>query len=317
MKSFPLKSSRGLLTALIVALQLGCLCPTMQAAEDAPTPEPTPWARRYTEGEAIHYHMRTTLRTRGEKHLSTIDIDGVVKKDPAGKFYEELAWNNYTVNEKPVALSPAAQAFRQQLTLPLIAEPADFMKIVMAINSLGRLDPVLLPPVADLSTFYVDLMLLSHLGAQAKAGDHRFISMGGQANSWADGVRLVIAEDAVDFDCTVQQIDQAAKTANLLIKHVPPAKFSIKSPADWMRTKVADTENNWVEVKKNDNGTYTASVGKETFDVEIKVSLTDGKILSVVMSNPIEALERVCPDSSLANPGEPVRYQLHRLVEIN
>src|SRR2546421_2213253 len=44
------------------------------------------------------------------------------------------------------------------------------------------------------------------------------------------------------------------------------------------RVFLADTPNNWVQVVKIDDAKYVAEVGKETFHVEIKVSLVDGKI---------------------------------------
>ena len=40
-----------------------------------------------------------------------------------------------------------------------------------------------------------------------------------------------------------------------------------------MRTPVADTPNNWVQVRRQGEA-YVASAGKETFDVELKVRLS-------------------------------------------
>jgi hypothetical protein len=42
---------------------------------------------------------------------------------------------------------------------------------------------------------------------------------------------------------------------------------------------IADTPNNWVEVEKRAEDKYVAEVGKETFEVRIRVSLANGKIL--------------------------------------
>jgi hypothetical protein len=65
---------------------------------------------------------------------------------------------------------------------------------------------------------------------------------------------------------------------------------------------VAGTPNNWVEVEKRPNGKYLAEVGKETFEVQIKVSLVDGRILSAKIDNPVEAISRECADGP---------YELH------
>jgi hypothetical protein len=83
-----------------------------------------------------------------------------------------------------------------------------------------------------------------------------------------------------------------------------------------MHVPVADTPNNWAEVGKSKDGKYVASVGKETFDVVIETSLTDGRILSATMDNPVEVLERECSDAALTSCGEPIRYQIRRLIEI-
>ena len=124
------------------------------------------------------------------------------------------------------------------------------------------------------------------LGALTKAGDHFYFRNPMPASSWADGTRVLIGESAIDFDMTLKAVDSAAGTAVLVVKHVPPEKSAVKLPAAWMQTPVGDAPNNWVGVQKEQNGTYTASVGEETFTDEIKVSLADGKILDVYKRQP-------------------------------
>jgi hypothetical protein len=87
-------------------------------------------------------------------------------------------------------------------------------------------------------------------------------------------------------------------------------------PGAWMHTPVSDTPNNWVQVGKDRDGKYVASVGKETFDDVIKTSLADGRILSATMENPVEVLERQCNDAALTVCGDPIRYQIRRRIAI-
>ena len=101
-----------------------------------------------------------------------------------------------------------------------------------------------------------------------------------------------------------------------MVRHVPPANPEIQFPVEWMRAPVADTPNNWAEVQKSRDGKYTAEAGKETFDVEIKVSLADGKILAGTIDNPVEALTRECSDATLTKCGEPVRHRSRRQIQI-
>jgi hypothetical protein len=48
-----------------------------------------------------------------------------------------------------------------------------------------------------------------------------------------------------------------------------------------------------------------AEVGKETFEVEINVSLKNGKIISATIDNPVEVLSRDCEDTELSRCGPP------------
>jgi hypothetical protein len=70
-----------------------------------------------------------------------------------------------------------------------------------------------------------------------------------------------------------------------------------------------------VEVEKNGDGKLSAEVGKETFDVRLKVA-KEGKLLFATMDNPIEVLARDCTDAELAHCGDPVHYQINRQIEL-
>jgi len=88
-----------------------------------------------------------------------------------------------------------------------------------------------------------------------------------------------------------------------------------------MKPPVADTPN-WTEIHRNfasqsDADKYVAAVGKEIFEVELKVSLGDGKIISGKIDNPVEVLERNCSDLTLTVCAAPVRYQILRQIEIH
>jgi hypothetical protein len=127
---------------------------------------------------------------------------------------------------------------------------------------------------------------------------------------------VLIGESAIDFDMTLKSVDTAAGTAVLEVKHVPPEKTAVKLPAPWMQTPVGDAPNNWVGVTKEQNGSYSAAVGEETFTVEIKVSLADGKILSATMDNPVKTIERTCEDEALTKCGDPKPHLILRKIDI-
>jgi hypothetical protein len=302
-------------------------------------PAPPPWVRRYTEGEKIVYHMRGTNRDREGTWVYAFDADAVVTKGTDGGFHEDYGWKNVVSmhthdaadlfsltqpgawtdlvkGHKALDLPAASVGYRQRLALPAIAKADDFMKVAASMQDLSKVDASLVGPIADLTTFYVDLMFCSGFGATAKTGDRRYINSRGRVNSWADGSHVVLGADSIDFDCQVKEINREARTATLSIDHVPAKNSKIQLPAAWMKTPVSDAPNNWVEVIKNDDHTFTAAVGKETFAVTICVSLADGRILEARMDNQVDVLERRCQDAALTTAGEPVRYEIRRQIDL-
>lgn len=287
----------------VVTISLPSIC----AAQTPPT-SPSILARHYQEGEKLAYHMKATNKDRVNNTAYEIDAVGTVKKNAAGNFVEEYAWTNFVVNGKPFAMTPAMKDFRQNLSLDFAA--------ASGVPNLSQVIPMV-GPITDMLTFYADVMLSTKLNKFAKPGDHfYFDAMANKPNSWADGTYTIIGEDVIAFDITLVDVDAANKIATLEVRHVPPPNPQIKLPAEWMHIPVADTPNNWVELQKGGDGTYSGQVGKETFDAIMKISLVDGKILSATLDNPVEVIERDCTDVALTKCGDPMRYQIRRQVEL-
>jgi hypothetical protein len=262
--------------------------------------------RKYNEGEKLSYYMTASNRNRmGTLHYE-IKAEGVVKKDANG-YHEEFAWSDLAVAGKPVELPSASRDLRQMLSL----EPNPRL----AVPDLSKVHPMMIGPITDLLTFYADMLIAKHQGKLARAGDH-FYFRHGAPNSWADGFRVILGQDSIDFDVTLAEVDQKVGVATVVVKHVPPEKPQIKIPASWMEAPVADSPNNWVEVSKTGSGRFMAAVGKEIFVDTIRISLADGRILSATEQNPVEVMQRECQDAALTNCGEPVRFQILRQVEI-
>jgi hypothetical protein len=269
-------------------------------------------SRHYEEGEKLSYHMKATNQDRHGTLRYEIQANGVVKKNAPGQFVEEFAWSNLVVNDKATALSAASADFRQPLSL----SPG----YTLSIPNLSQVDPILIGPITDLLTFYADMTVAAGQGTLTHPGDH-FYFKHADPNSWADGNYALIGEDSIDFDVTLTDVNAADKVATIEVRHVPPPQPEVKLPVAWMRVPVADTSNNWVEVTKNFASKsaadkYVASVGKETFDVQIKISLINGQIISGSIDNPLEVLERDCADEALTTCGDPVRYKIRRQIEI-
>jgi hypothetical protein len=286
---------------LLVAQAAGPMNATTAAAP------PVALARHYQDGEKIAYTIGCLNQSPSKTTEYEARAEGVVSKDPAGIFVENLAWTDLHLNDDQVRLSAASRVFRQPLSL------AKGFKL--AIPDLSKVQSGLIGPIADLLTFYADVKIAMNQQTLTHAGDHAYVKYGAP-NSWADGTHIILGEDAVDFDVTLQSIDQAAQVATLMVRHVPPAQPRIKLPAPWMSERVGSAANNWVQVEKGSNGKYIAGVGQETFDVEIKLALATGRIVSATMDNPVDVLERVCTDAALTACGAPERHSIHRRITL-
>src|SRR5262245_36868569 len=170
--------------------------------------EPTPLRRRYQEGEKLTYHMKGV----NQNWRYQIDAIGVVKRDSAGKYFEEYAWSNFSSSRSGDSLPAASATFRQVVSLDPGYPPSipDLRPMLMIVG-----------PITDLLTFYADLQMAIRLGTLVQAGDHSYVKLG-QAASWADGSYVLLGEDSIDFDFTLKDINQADKMATLVVRHVPP-----------------------------------------------------------------------------------------------
>jgi hypothetical protein len=287
------------IVATILLLGAG---PALLAAQVSSRPR-NPLMRQYHEGETLIYKM-TGLN---ESWHYSIKAEGAVKKDADGRYFEEYRWTDMISDGQPAALPPQSLDFSQRLSL----DPNS----PMAIPDLSKVDARLIGPITDFMTFYSDLWLAVKTGQLVKAGDRLYVP-NGMPSSWADGSRVLVGESSIDFDLCLKSIDPASQTAVLIVRHVPPQKQQVHLSAAWMETPVADTPNNWVLVEKTPDGKYSASVGQEKFDVELHVSLADGKILSGSLDNAVKTVVRICDDKAVTQCGAAQPHEIHRKIEI-
>jgi len=280
---------------------------SQQAASRDGSALSAPLARQYQVGEKIAYTISCVNQAGAKTTEYEARAEGAVQKDAAGVFVEQLSWTDLQINADQLRLSAASRAFHEQLSLAPGAK--------LAIPPLNNVQPALVGPIADLLTFYADVKIAMSQKTLLHPGDHAYVKYGAP-NSWADGKGVITGEDSIDFDVTLQSIDQANGYATVVVRHVPPAQPQVKLPAAWMTERVGDTANNWVQVEKTSDGTYIAGVGEETFDVQIQVALATGRILSAIMENPVQVEERSCSDAALTACGSPERYTIHREITL-
>lgn len=279
-----------------------CAAPLVLLGQTPPA-QPNPLGRHYRAGEVLVYEMKAVNEGRHYR----IRAEGVVGADASGALAEQFTYRQMEMEGKPFALKPGMDSFRQMLTLAPEHPPV--------MPDLTKVDPWTIGPITDMMTFYVDLWLANKLQQLHKSGDHFYFHSPMPASSWADGSRVLLGESAEDFDFTMKEVDEANHTAILEVKHVPPAQSAIHLKAEWMKKPVASLPNNWVTVSRSANG-YDAGVGQETFDVLIKISTIDGKILHATMNNPVHTMMCSCEDEALTKCGTPQPHDILREVEI-
>lgn len=277
---------------------------TLLCAQSAGAQHAGVLARRYREGDSLHYEMVATNAYRDRVLRYSARAVGVVQRDSLGHFVEDFEWSALVRNDSAVALPAGTASVHERLSLAPEVVPAPDIR---------HTSPLLVGPALDLLTFYVDVWLAAKLPL-GKAGDHLRVP-GPGATSWADGQVVTLGEDAIDFDVTLTAIDSLAKLARLTVRHVPPDSSRVRLPADWMRGPLYATPNNWVEITRRDE-TYVAAVGRESFEVQLDVRLGDGRIVAAHMDNPVDVLERTCTDAVLLRCGAPVRYRIVRTIAL-
>jgi hypothetical protein len=267
-----------------------------------PAPVAISLDRTYKPGEYLQYEM--TGSNRGWEYQ--IQANDWVKQDEEGTFYEEIGWSNLRSNA-PMTLSPSSLSFRQVLSL---APTSKYLAIPLLLSTV---QPFLIGPITDMLTFYSDIFLARKMKL-TQVGQHAYFEYG-KPNSWADGQRVLLGQDSVDFDLTLLSSNAQDHTAVLLIRHVPPKHPQMELPAPWMQTPIGDAANNWVQVEKSTNG-YTAQVGYEVFDVRITLDTFRGKIRSAQLHNPVVAISRECSDAALYECSAPTPEKILRDVTL-
>jgi hypothetical protein len=296
--------------ALVAALLLtGCARAVKEtpAGPPAETPAPLGLRRTYTEGEIFKYKLELDHSTTGTDASTAVSSATVtVKKRADGVFYEAWQWTGIQKNGREIKLPPESRDFRQLLSLD-----AGFK---LAIPDLSKIYP-LIEPVTDALTFYADVRLAARKGLLLKAGDHVFVEHG-LPNSWAGGP-TVLGRDCVNFDLTLTEVNAAENTATLRAMHVPTAQGCGAAPAPWMEKPVSDTPNNWYQVRKEGRSIYLAGMATETFDDEIIISLSDGRIISASQRNRVEGETRTCMDEQLTRCGAPGKFVIVRNIRLS
>jgi len=271
------------------------------------SPKPNPLTRKYQEDERVAYDIRATHRGRLAESEYRASVRGLVRRDPAGAFSEELAWTDLQVDGQAVPLPEEAGRFRQRVSL----DP----RAVLRAPRLGEVHPALAGPVYDLVNFYGDLKLAARTPGLSKPGDKVRIPHN-RANSWADGRNVLVGEDALDFEVTLEALDTEKGTVTATVRHVAPENPAINLVADWMKEPVGAGANNWTQLGRLPSGKYMAAVGAETIEVRLVVDAATGRLLSGTLTNPVEIVERECEDVDAKRCGEPARHRMLRRIEL-
>jgi hypothetical protein len=259
--------------------------------------------RRYEEGEHILYKLKGRTQSPTGMVVYRAKARSEVRKKNKKEFVEEFKFEEVSIDDKPIVLDENHTPLDLKLSLN--------SKSRLSFPDFSKVHPAIVGLSLDLMTIYADLQLVQKNWDIKKDGDNFYLK-DSKSNSWADKTYLVQAEDAIDFSMSVLKRDEEAKTLEILIKHVPPEKESIKLKADWMKKPIGHRPNNWLQVKKLSAKKFAVSVGKEIIEVKIKLDLLYGKIIDASLDNTIEIKERICFDETYLFCGRTNEYELKK-----
>src|SRR5207237_1898494 len=137
------------------------------------------------------------------------DAKGTVIKTVDGHFVEQFRWSGLMFNGQAVPVRTDTSDFRQQLSLDPMISPS--------LPDFSHLNPLLIGPCADLLTFYADLWLALKQGTLVRPGDRVYVKHG-TPNSWADGKRILLGQDSIDFDIALTELNTQRGTAKLVVR---------------------------------------------------------------------------------------------------
>jgi hypothetical protein len=103
-------TSAWLVLIALTAIRLGLNVSAWSRTQN-PTVSPSPLTRQYREGERLVYRMTASNRDRVRTTVYGATARGVVKRDPAGTFYEEYEWSDIVWNGVPFDLPETNRAF--------------------------------------------------------------------------------------------------------------------------------------------------------------------------------------------------------------
>jgi len=229
----------------------------------------------------------------GRRYLA--ESEHTVKKQSTGEFFEEITWKRIVRDGKEIDLSKLSD-FRQILSLD--------ENFISPLPNLAQIPAEILPylvgPIFDLMTFYVDTnpILFREKLSDIEKGLSVYIPFSKPA-SWADGSRVLMGEDCIDFNVSLSGTDSLFA---LRVEHVgPPLKTCVSLPETWMASPLKSRPNNWVQVTKSLDEHFVVQWGYEYFDTHIYLDPKSGFILSAEMYNPVDIKSRTCREIQSVN----------------
>ena len=121
------------------------------------------------------------------------------------------------------------------------------------------------------------------------------------------GIDLALAW--VEEDCGAAVAHEVARELVLFLRRPGgQPQYSVSLAAQASQMKAIQDLQVWIA--------YVAAVGKEAFDVEMTLSLVDGKILSGKLDNTVDQVFRKCSEEKLEKCGASERHKIKRNIEI-
>jgi hypothetical protein len=258
--------------------------------------------RRYEDGEHILYKLKGRNQSPEGMFIYRAKAKSQVKKNK-NDFVEEFQFEDVSIDGNPITFNDNHKSIDLKLSLN--------SKNKVNFPDFSQVHPAIAEAALDLMVIYADLLLVQKHWDMNK-NPEQFYLKDSVINSWADNQNLVRAEDSIDFFMNVIKQEPSNNILEIMIKHIPPEKQTLKLNADWMKKPIGTRSNNWLQIKKITSKKLMVSVGRESIEVKIKLDTLYGKIIDASIDRTIVIRERICFDETYMFCGRTNDYELKK-----
>lgn len=294
---------------ILGVLFLPCLfaCDLKPKAGTEPSLEKFGYHRHYQTGEVFAYEVTSNVYLN--QQWAKEEVARTLHRVVAARGWEKVGWESLRLRNDSGFFNLDADARK--------VAPYD-----LSLIDNGKLDipstahvPTMSGVVNDLGLFYLSISPAIGLPKVQKVGDSYTRPKLWQGK-WGERNEEIKGENC--FESQVEITAIGTERVAVRSSFLSPSKGCLSAKKDWMAAPVATgTLNNFQEVRKETNGTYTVRWGSEEWTVQSQIERRTGKLAVGSLASSISLKIRRGCDAELEKcTSEPVAQRIDRSTQL-